>query len=98
VGITAANIGFNSLTMESDKFICVREKVGETAQVSPEIFCHFVWMTRRVYYSFSGQKKNRVIPKPRPPPSGANVIRGQIKTKKTEKKKLRTKRKQIKRN
>jgi hypothetical protein len=33
VGITAANIGFNSLTMESDKFICVREKVGETAQV-----------------------------------------------------------------
>jgi len=33
VGITAANIGFQSLTMESDKFICVREKVGETSQV-----------------------------------------------------------------
>jgi hypothetical protein len=37
VGITAANIGFNSLTMESDKFICVREKVGETAQVMPNL-------------------------------------------------------------
>ena len=33
MGINATNIGFNSLTMESDKFICVREKVGETAQV-----------------------------------------------------------------
>ena len=33
VGINATNIGFNSLTMESDKYICVREKVGETAQV-----------------------------------------------------------------
>jgi len=33
VGINAANIGFNTLTMESDKFICVREKVGETNQV-----------------------------------------------------------------
>ena len=33
VGINASNIGFNMLTMESDKFICVREKVGETAQV-----------------------------------------------------------------
>eukprot|EP00093_Oithona_nana_P012671 12671.XXX_894233_900669_1 [CDS] Oithona nana genome sequencing. len=33
VGIGAANIGFNSLTMESDKFICVREKVGENNQV-----------------------------------------------------------------
>ena len=33
VGINAANIGFNTLTMESDKFICVREKVGETKQV-----------------------------------------------------------------
>ena len=26
-------IGFATLTMESDKFICVREKVGETSQV-----------------------------------------------------------------
>ena len=26
-------IGFNTLTMESDKFICVCEKVGEAAQV-----------------------------------------------------------------
>jgi len=33
VGINAANIGFNTLTMESDKFICVREKVGEQNQV-----------------------------------------------------------------
>lgn len=33
VGINAANIGFSTLTMESDKFICVREKVGEAAQV-----------------------------------------------------------------
>lgn len=33
VGIGAANIGFNSLTMESDKFICVREKVGDNNQV-----------------------------------------------------------------
>lgn len=32
-GINAANIGFSTLTMESDKFICVREKVGDTAQV-----------------------------------------------------------------
>ncbi|XP_065571260.1 clathrin heavy chain 1-like [Artemia franciscana] len=28
-GIQPANIGFANLTMESDKFICVREKVGE---------------------------------------------------------------------
>ena len=33
VGINAANIGFSTLTMESDKFICVREKVVDTAQV-----------------------------------------------------------------
>ena len=33
VGIQASNIGFNTLTMESDKFICVREKVADTAQV-----------------------------------------------------------------
>jgi len=33
VGINASNIGFSTLTMESDKYICVREKVGETAQV-----------------------------------------------------------------
>ncbi|GFY71580.1 clathrin heavy chain 1 [Trichonephila inaurata madagascariensis] len=33
VGINAANITFNNLTMESDKFICVREKAGESAQV-----------------------------------------------------------------
>lgn len=32
-GINVANIGFSTLTMESDKFICVREKVAETAQV-----------------------------------------------------------------
>eukprot|EP01137_Pigoraptor_chileana_P023618 Opistho-2@90189 len=33
VGINAANIGFSTLTMESDKFICVREKVGEQNHV-----------------------------------------------------------------
>lgn len=33
MGINAANIGFSTLTMESDKYICVREKVGEQAQV-----------------------------------------------------------------
>lgn len=33
LGINAANIGFNTLTMESDKFICVREKVNEVNQV-----------------------------------------------------------------
>ena len=33
MGINAANIGFSTLTMESDKFLCVREKVGDTAQV-----------------------------------------------------------------
>jgi len=33
IGINATNISFNSLTMESDKFICVREKVGDSAQV-----------------------------------------------------------------
>ncbi|TPX38293.1 hypothetical protein SmJEL517_g00095 [Synchytrium microbalum] len=33
LGINAANIGFNTLTMESDKFICVREKVGDVNQV-----------------------------------------------------------------
>ena len=33
VGINAANIGFSTLTMESDKFICVREKVGDSSQV-----------------------------------------------------------------
>ncbi|GFT60930.1 clathrin heavy chain 1 [Nephila pilipes] len=33
VGINAANIAFNNLTMESDKFICVRQKVGESSQL-----------------------------------------------------------------
>ena len=33
MGINPASIGFNTLTMESDKFICVREKVGEQNQV-----------------------------------------------------------------
>ncbi|KAF5908200.1 clathrin heavy chain 1 isoform X4, partial [Clarias magur] len=33
LGVNPANIGFSTLTMESDKFICVREKVGEQAQV-----------------------------------------------------------------
>uniref|UniRef100_A0A1B6DTY8 Clathrin heavy chain n=1 Tax=Clastoptera arizonana TaxID=38151 RepID=A0A1B6DTY8_9HEMI len=33
VGINQASVSFNSLTMESDKFICVREKVGDSSQV-----------------------------------------------------------------
>ena len=33
MGINANNVSFNTVTMESDKFICVREKVGDTAQV-----------------------------------------------------------------
>ncbi|XP_063368613.1 clathrin heavy chain [Cydia amplana] len=33
VGINPASISFNTLTMESDKFICIREKVGENAEV-----------------------------------------------------------------
>ena len=33
IGINVQTIGFATLTMESDKFICVREKVGESAQV-----------------------------------------------------------------
>ncbi|CAF1003438.1 unnamed protein product [Rotaria magnacalcarata] len=33
VGINVKNIGFSSLTMESDKFICVREKIYDTAFV-----------------------------------------------------------------
>lgn len=33
LGISSGNIGFNTLTMESDRFICVREKVGEQNQV-----------------------------------------------------------------
>ncbi|KAG9334025.1 hypothetical protein JZ751_009257 [Albula glossodonta] len=33
LGVNPANIGFSYLTMESDKFICIREKVGEQNQV-----------------------------------------------------------------
>ncbi|KAH8314612.1 hypothetical protein KR067_011399, partial [Drosophila pandora] len=33
VGINANSFSFSTLTMESDKFICVREKVNDTAQV-----------------------------------------------------------------
>lgn len=33
VGINVQQIGFATLTMESDKFICIREKVADTAQV-----------------------------------------------------------------
>ena len=32
-GINVANIGFSTLTMESDKFICLREEVADTAPV-----------------------------------------------------------------
>lgn len=33
LGVNAASIGFNTLTMESDKFICVREQVNNQNQV-----------------------------------------------------------------
>jgi len=33
IGINSVNISFNTVTMESDKYICVRERVGELAQV-----------------------------------------------------------------
>ena len=33
VGINQENINFGSVTMESDKYIVVREKVGDSAQV-----------------------------------------------------------------
>ncbi|XP_029719221.2 clathrin heavy chain [Aedes albopictus] len=33
ININPSSISFTNLTMESDKFICVREKIGETAQV-----------------------------------------------------------------
>lgn len=33
VGININSISFSTLTMESDKFICVREKGNDTAQV-----------------------------------------------------------------
>ncbi|KAF0366022.1 Clathrin heavy chain [Gigaspora margarita] len=33
LGVNSANIGFNWLTMESDRFICVRETTGGTNQV-----------------------------------------------------------------
>ena len=33
IGINVQQIGFATLTMESDKFICIREKVGDTSQV-----------------------------------------------------------------
>jgi clathrin heavy chain len=32
-GVNVATIGFSTLTLESEKFICVREKIGDTAQV-----------------------------------------------------------------
>uniref|UniRef100_A0A8B9GTB0 Clathrin heavy chain linker core motif domain-containing protein n=1 Tax=Astyanax mexicanus TaxID=7994 RepID=A0A8B9GTB0_ASTMX len=33
LGVNPANIGFSCLTMESDRFICIREKVGDQNQV-----------------------------------------------------------------
>ncbi|KAI9208250.1 uncharacterized protein BJ171DRAFT_490747 [Polychytrium aggregatum] len=33
LGVNQASIGFNTLTMESDKFICIREKSGNTDQI-----------------------------------------------------------------
>jgi hypothetical protein len=34
IQVNVANIGFSTVTMESDKFICIREKVNETVQVA----------------------------------------------------------------
>ena len=34
LGINPANIGFATLTMESDRYICVREKIGDTQHVA----------------------------------------------------------------
>ena len=34
VGVSADNITFNTLTMESDKFICIREKNVDASQVT----------------------------------------------------------------
>jgi hypothetical protein len=39
VGINPASIGFSTLTLESDKFICVREQTGETSQVTTFLTC-----------------------------------------------------------
>uniref|UniRef100_A0A672QTZ2 Uncharacterized protein n=1 Tax=Sinocyclocheilus grahami TaxID=75366 RepID=A0A672QTZ2_SINGR len=33
LGVSPASISFSCLTMESDRFICIREKVGEQNQV-----------------------------------------------------------------
>lgn len=33
IGINSSSISFNMLTMESDKFICIREKVNDSSQV-----------------------------------------------------------------
>uniref|UniRef100_A0A5S6QG16 Clathrin heavy chain n=1 Tax=Trichuris muris TaxID=70415 RepID=A0A5S6QG16_TRIMR len=33
IGVHSTSVGFATLTMESDKYICIREKVGESAQV-----------------------------------------------------------------
>jgi clathrin heavy chain len=34
VGVNVANINFSTLTMESDKFICIREKLNDSGQVT----------------------------------------------------------------
>ncbi|KFD72333.1 hypothetical protein M514_11620 [Trichuris suis] len=33
IGVHSTSVGFATLTMESDKYICIREKVGDSAQV-----------------------------------------------------------------
>jgi clathrin heavy chain len=33
LGVNAASIGFNNLTMESDRFICIREEINKQNQV-----------------------------------------------------------------
>ncbi|XP_030741318.2 clathrin heavy chain 2 [Echinops telfairi] len=47
LGINPANIGFSTLTMESDRFICVREEVGEQAQIAIVDLSEPTALTRR---------------------------------------------------
>ncbi|XP_075389517.1 clathrin heavy chain 2 isoform X1 [Tenrec ecaudatus] len=47
LGINPASIGFSTLTMESDRFICVREEVGEQAQIAIVDLSEPTALTRR---------------------------------------------------
>ena len=44
IGINAQNIGFSNLTMESEKFICVREQViYPKCETSSTLICILGW-------------------------------------------------------